>query len=137
MTIWNTNLCGKIAQRRRRRRVGALQRQSVVRPSQHQQIGAGSDSGVVEDEGALRGGEAVVEAHSRRVNARVLVEESLVAALHEPDHSEDASEGAAGLDGAAGAVGGGGLEGDGGERIDEIRGSGGVNDGELGAGGGY
>lgn len=135
--IWYSNLCGEITQRRRRRRVGVLQRQSVVRPSQHQQIGTGSDSGVVEDESALRSGEAVVEADSRRVNARVLVEESLVAALHEPDHSEDAVEGAAGLDGADGAVGGGGLERDGGEGVDEICCSGGVNNGELGTSGGY
>lgn len=109
----------------------------MVRPSQHQQIGAAANSGVVEDESALRGGEAVVEAHSRRVHAGVLVEESLVAALDESDHSEHAVEGAAGLDGADLAVGGGGLEGDGGERIDEVRGSGGVDDGEFGAGGGY
>lgn len=132
----STDLCGEIAQRRSRRRVGVLQRQSVVRPRQHQKIGAGSDSGVVEDESALRGGEAVVQAHSRRIHARVLVEKSLVAALDESDHSEDAGEGAAGLDGANGAVGGGGLESDGGERVDEVRCAGGVDDGELGAGGG-
>jgi hypothetical protein len=60
-----------------------------------------------------------------------------VAALHESDHSEHAVEGAAGLDGADLAVGGGGLERDGGERVDEVRSAGGVDDGELGAGGGY
>lgn len=108
----------------------------MVRPSQHQEIGAGSDSGVVEDESALRGGEAVVQANSRRVHAGVLVEKSLVAALDESDHSEDAGEGAASLDGANSAVGGGGLESDGGERVDEVGCAGGVDNGELGAGGG-
>jgi hypothetical protein len=92
----------------------------VVRPSQQQQVGTGSDSGVVEDESALRVGEAVVQADSRRVHAGVLVEKSLVAALDESDYTEDASELAGGLDGADGAVGGCGLEGDGGERVDEV-----------------
>lgn len=106
----------------------------MVRPSQHQQVGTRSNRVVVEDERALRGGEAVVQADSRRVHAVVLVEESLVAALHEPDDAENAGEGAAGLDGADGAVGGRGLESDGRERVDDVGCAGGVDDGELGAG---
>lgn len=131
------HLCGKITQRRSGGRIGVLQRQSVVRPSQHQEVGAGSNSVVVEDESALRGGEAVVKANSRRVNGVVLVEKSLVAALDKSDHTKDAGESAAGLDCANRAVGGGGLESYGGERVDEVGRSGGVDDGELGASGRY
>lgn len=116
----SANLCGEIAQRGSGRRVGVLQRQSVVGPGQHQQVGAGSNSVVVEDESALGGSEAVVQANSRRVHAGVLVEKSLVAALDESDHTKNAGEGAAGLDCANSVVGGGGLESDGGERVDEV-----------------
>lgn len=103
-------------------------------PSQHQEIGTGSNGGVVEDESALGGGEAVVQGNSRRVNSVVLVKKSLVAGLHKSDHTEDAGEGAAGLDCANSVVGGGGLEGDGREGIDEVGCSGGIDDSERGAG---
>jgi hypothetical protein len=107
-----TNLCGKITQRRSRRRVGVLQRQAVVRPGQQQEVATGTDGVVVEDERAGGGGEAVVQANSGRVSGVVLVQESLVAGLDESDDTKNTIVGTGGLNCAYGGIGGGGLESD-------------------------
>lgn len=128
------SLGGEVAQRRGRGRVGALQRQTVVRPGKHQQLAAIANSGVVEDESTSGGGEAVVQANSSRVDAVVLVKESLVAGLDESDHTKDAVVSAAGLDGALSTIGGGGSQGDGRQSVDHVGGAGSVNNGERSAG---
>ncbi|KAK1253258.1 hypothetical protein MKX07_001335 [Trichoderma sp. CBMAI-0711] len=129
----SSDLGGEVAQGRSGRLVGALQRQTVVRPGQHQQLAAVAHGVVVEDERAGGGGEAVVEADARGVDGVVLVEERLVAGLGEPDEAEHAVVRAGGLDGALGAVGGRGSQRDGREGVDHVGGAGGVDDGERGA----